>query len=133
MQFCFCNSLKILFTNLQFLKSNKYILVFLNILLFQFDLRDIHIQLFMSKLTNSSKLFYTAKNWSTTLNKTLIIVKFSYTVISVNRIFFISLNTFSLSLDFKLKMNSLYLYDDLDAAIMYYILIEDFSDIESRD
>jgi len=51
----------------------------------------------------------------------------------VNRIFFISLNTFSLSLDFKLKMNSLYLYDDLDAAIMYYILIEDFSDIESRD
>ena len=87
----------------------------------------------MSKLTNSSKLFYTAKNWSTTLNKTLIIVKFSYTVISVNRIFFISLNTFSLSLDFKLKMNSLYLYDDLDAAIMYYILIEDFSDIESRD
>ncbi len=101
MQFCFCNSLKVLFTISQSLKLNKYILAFLNILLFQFDLRDICIQLFIDKFTNLSKFFHTAENQSTTLDKAFIVVMSSYTVMSVNRTVFIDLNS-----GFKIKTDS---------------------------
>ncbi len=111
MQFCFCNLSKVLFTILQFLRFNKYILVFLNILLFQFDLRDIHIQLFINKFTNLSEFFHTAENQSTTLDKTFIVVMSLYTVMSVNRTVFIDLNS-----DFKIKMNSSDSYEDSDTV-----------------
>ncbi len=117
MQFCFYNLSKILFTTSQSLRSIKQILIFLIILSFQFNLKDIHIQLFINRLTNLSESFYTL-NCFITLDKTFIVVMSLYTVTLVSRIVFINLYMFSLSLDFKLKMNSSYLYDCLDTAVM---------------
>ncbi len=80
-------------------------------MLFQFDLRDICIQLFINKFTNLSEFFHTAENQSTILDKTFIIVMSSYTVTSVNRTVFIDLNS-----GFKIKMNSSDLYEGLDTV-----------------
>ncbi len=80
-------------------------------MLFQFDLRDIHIQLFIDKFTNLSKFFHTAENQSTTLDKTFIVVMSSYTVTSVNKTVFIDLNS-----GFKIKTDSSDLYEDSDTV-----------------
>ncbi len=80
-------------------------------MLFQFDLRDICIQLFINKFTNLSKFFHTAENQSTILDKAFIVVISSYTVMSVNRTVLINLNS-----DFKIKMNFSDLYEDSDTV-----------------
>lgn len=81
------------------------------ILLFQFDLNSIYIQLFMNRFTNLPEFFHIL-NQPVTLNKAFIVAASSYTVTSVDRTVFkeSDLDTFRLSLEFKLKANLLYSY-----------------------